>query len=194
MPYDLNICNKLKKFYEDVSETWDGWKEKPKDSEIRIGTLGEPTGHPEFFDLLEKIKPSEYLTNGRILGTPGDPRRIDLLDKTLEYKTKVTLLWSDTRFCKRAYQNLKSSGVDFNIGVKIDTPEDLTKVLNDLWNEKEKYILIPEEGTLISPKDLIDRKNIEVIKYYENILLTDNNIIITKDSLNLKPIKIYDRI
>ena len=195
MYYDLNICNRLKKFYEDITETWEEWKEKPESPEIRIGTLGEPTGHPEFLDFLDKIKQCEYLTDGRILGTLGDPRRLDLLDKTLKYKSKVILLWSDTKYCKKAINSLKSSGINFKIGVKVEGDEKLKEFLDKVWEEKENYILIPEEGVSISPDDLIkDRKNIEMITYYQNILLADKKIIITKDSINLKPIKIYDRI
>ena len=115
MHYDLNF----KQFYEDVMETWDGWKEKPKSPEIRLGTLGEPTSHPEFIDVLERIRPIEYLTDGRILGTKNDPRRCELMDKTLETKSKVTLLWSDTPYCKKAYRELKESGLDLTIGVRI---------------------------------------------------------------------------
>lgn len=179
MRYDINICNRLKKFYEDITETWEGWKEKPESPELRIGTLGEPTGHPEFLDFLDKIKKCEYLTDGRILGTPGDPRRIDLLDKTLEYNSSVILLWSDTGYYKKAKSILKSSSVDFKIGIK----EDFSA-----WEEDEKYVLIG------NPDNLKDRENIEVMEYYQNILLTGKKIIITKNSIDLKPLKIYDRV
>lgn len=194
MNYDLNICNRLKKFYEDVADAWEGWKEKPESPNIRIGTLGEPTGHPEFFDILEKTKPKVIMTDGRILGTTGDPRRVELIDKLLEYESGVSLLWSDTRYCKKACQNLKSSGINFEIGIRINTPESLEEILKDIWKESEKYILIPKEGITISSDDLKDKENTKIIEYYQNILLTDKKIIITKDSTNLKPIKVYDRI
>lgn len=187
MHYDLNICNKYKKFYEDVTETWERWKEKPESPEIRIGTLGEPTGHPEFLDLFDKIKPSEIITDGRILGTPGDPRRIDVLEKIIELKSKAVLMWSDSNFYRRSYHDLKSSDVDFKIGVRL---EDFEKV----WDENEKYLLIPNEDIVIPPDSLKDKENTEIITYYQNILLTDKKIIITKDSINLKPIKVYDRV
>lgn len=50
---------------------------------IRIGIIGEPTGHPELPEFLDHIgqegKEITLLTNGVILGTPGDPRKYNIL-------------------------------------------------------------------------------------------------------------------
>lgn len=196
--YDLNVC-KLRTFYDDVVDAWEKWKDKPTSSDIRLGTLGEPTIHPEFLDILEKIKPKMYITDGRIFGTPGDPRRIEYIDKTLESKSEIILKWSDTVYCKKAIKELKSSEIPFTICVKIGE-EDLKLFWDKVWDEELKFILTPEidinlipEVTL-KPEDLKNKENIKIMEYYKNILLTDKKIIITEDCINLKPIKIYDRI
>lgn len=185
MDYDLNIC-RLRKFYPEVTETWNEWKEKPKDSRIRLGTLGEPTGHPEFLDILDKVKPKEYITNGRILGTPGDPRQSDHLEKTIKSGSSVILLWSNTKYCKRAYHELKSSGVNLTLGIEEDK---IDYFWEHLWEESGNYLIISD-----TPKDLKDRKNIKIIEYYQNIILNNKKIIITENSINLKPLKVYDRV
>ena len=184
--YDLNICG-LKNYYEDVLEAWERWEEKPVDSDIRIGTIGEPTRHSEFLDVLERIKPKEYITDGRILGTLGDPRRIEHLDKTIDLGIKVILLWSDTPYCRRAYHDLKSSKGNVILGIK-ENPDEFLKTS---WREDENYLLIPDYP---ASDDLKNKKNIKIMEYYQNILLTDNKIIITKNSINLKPLKVYDRV
>lgn len=183
--YDLNIC-RLKKFYEEVTSAWENWKEKPLDSDIRLGTLGEPTRHSEFLDILRVVKPTEYITDGRILGVQGDPRRKDVLDETIESKSGVILLWSNTLYYRRALYCLKESEIKVTIGI---SDSDLLK---DIWEEEGEYTLIP--GTKFKPNDLKDRKNVSIMEYRKNILLTDKKIIITKDIENLKPLYVYDRI
>lgn len=178
--YDLNI----RQFYEDVAETWERWKDKPaKGSYIRLGTLSEPTKHPEFLDILEKIKPCSYMTDGRILGTPGDPRRFDHLEGTINSGSKVILLWSDTTYFRRALRELEGAGVKTVVGIKEE---------RDIKLGDREILFIPENPDLYSPKDLSNE--IKILEYYQNILMTDKKIIITKDSTNLKPITVYDRI
>lgn len=197
--YDLNIC-KLKKFYESVVEAWENWENKPKDPEIRLGILGEPTTHPEFLEILKKIKPKKYFTDGRIFGTPGDPRKCVYIDKTLESESKVILRWSDTSFCKKAFLEFKKSGIPLYVEILISKKEDIDRFWEKFWDETTNFLLTPklninqQQEVSITFDDLRNRKNVKITEYYQNILLTDKKIIVTENSINLKPIKVYDRI
>lgn len=176
---DLNIHRD----YRDVLEAWEKWKDKPKKTVgIRMGTLGEFTNHPEFLEILENLKPCSYITDGRILGTKGDPRRLDLLDKTIEAKSKVILVWSDSDYYQRALHELEDSKIDFILGVRF---RDSKK-----YEGKSKCLMIPETDP--DQRQFIETPSGEIMKFYKNILFKNNKIIITKDSINLKPIKIYE--
>lgn len=189
MKYDLNIC-RLKKLYEDVTETWDEWKEKPINSEIRLGILGESTRHPEFLDILKRVKPKSYVTDGRIFGTPGDPRRIQFIDGTLESNSEVILLWSNSRYYMKAIKELRDSDIKVTIGIDLKEIDEEV-FYKEIWKENENYLIIPQEFK--TPEDLIyEKNNVQFIEYYKNILLTNKKIIITKNYINLKPIKVYD--
>lgn len=189
--YDLEIS----KFYEKVTEAWEKWGNRPENPYLRLGTLEEPTSHPEYPEILESLKPSEIMTDGRILGTPADPRRQDVLEATKKCGAKVILRWSGTTYCQKALRSLKDSGVKVILGITIGEELGVSKFLETLWKESGDYLLIPEtEKTEISPDDLKDKGNIQIMKYNQCILLRNDKIIITKNKNNLKPLHVYDRV
>ena len=163
--YDLNISRTskegLREFYEEVTESWKSWKEKPKNSDIRLGGLGEPTGHPEYPEVLKIVKPTVIITDGRIIGTPRDPRQLDILKSTLDSGAKIILRWSDTPHYRGCLRELLKSKAEVIIGVPGEI--SVREFRDKIKCSGRKYIIIPGidiNDTPVTSEDLKDEENL----------------------------------
>jgi hypothetical protein len=94
-------------YYKDVCDTWNKWMTTFKDYQdeynvtvtekpflVTLGSIGEPTEHPEFCELLKTIYNSNivptYMTNGVILSAWNKPNSFyyDLANRILDYTNK----------------------------------------------------------------------------------------------------------
>lgn len=222
--------------FENISETWTSWiSELPENSKpfsVAIGSIGEPTEHPEFSEFLKTVYDSgvspSYTTNGVIIGTPGDPRATKILEATRKYCKGVAVSLGNkklAKYQKEAILALNKIGVKISLHYLISDRESV-KFFVDTWkSDKEhkythvllpqidinqKIIMTDEIWSLLHSEILkYDMKNIafgaKFIKYLKdektvslypeglyskNMILKDGKVIITKNSFDVRPIKI----
>lgn len=207
--------------YEDICDTWKAWMdtmdENSKPFFVKIGSIGEPTEHPDFVDFLETVYNSDvspsYTTNGIILGTPGDPRASEILDATEKYCKSVSVSLGNKnlqRYQKKAILALKNTGVKIILNHIISDKKSVDDFIKT-WRDEEDYIhvllpLLDPFQKISVPEEVSDFLRSEILKYEmdniilvdykslglysKNIILKNKKIIITKNSFDLRPLKI----
>lgn len=173
--------------YEDICETWELWKDKPEE-EFCVGGLGEPTKHPDFIPFLRTAGDiaHSYTTNGVILGTKLDPRRDELLEVTKEICVKGVEIQVDPSL--RRYQDV---AIDLltrhNVPIKLRhfvKDEGELERLKELWKEQINIFEPAQENLKIN--------GLEPLKYDSFVMLKKNKIVMMKNVLDLRPIKIIE--
>ena len=180
------------------------WDKLPETDSITLGRIEELTGKSWLPDILEsKDCPKiNLMTNGVIIGTPRDPRAqetLDLLEKLgcaelklnpdvpkktqdhaihslLEVGVKLTL--HHTIREKSGVSRLKELWEKYE-GVKhvVQPGRDINQNINVPWEELKSEILMYEIKT-------------ETLELPENLCIKKDKIIMTRNSFDLRPIKI----
>lgn len=223
--------------YIGICETWKTWmNEMDKNSRpfsVAIGSIGEPTEHPEFTEFLKTVYESDvspsYTTNGIILGTPGDPRAREILDATEKYCKGVSLSLGNKKLQRYQQQSLRAlseTGVKIalhHIISDVNSVKEFIKIWKSDKNRDYTHVLLPmvdsfckscvSEEVWITLKSKILNYEMDNIAfgskftekleeekfvvslypdglYSKNIILKNKTVIITKNSFDLRPIKI----
>lgn len=170
------------KNFDNISETWKEWisslSENSKPFSVAIGSIGEPTEHPDFPEFLETVYESgvspSYTTNGVIIGTPGDPRAAIILEATEKYCKGVAVSLGNrnlSHYQRKAIQALSSVGVKVSLHYIISDQESI-KFFVDTWRtdreQKYTHALLPMVD--INQKDIITPEiwkslQSEILKY-----------------------------
>jgi organic radical activating enzyme len=203
--------------FEGISETWTSWISKlPENSKpfsVAIGSIGEPTEHPDLPEFLKTVYESgvspSYTTNGVIIGTPGDPRAGNILDATEKYCKGVAVSLGNRKlshYQKKAISALSEIGVkislhyiisdqesiDFFVGTwKSDREHKYTHVLLPLVDINHK--VNPEWRSLRSEILKYDMKNIAFGAKFMDYLKGEKNISLYPEGLFSKNMIIRDR-
>ena len=143
--------------YIGICETWKTWiDEMDKNSRpfsVAIGSIGEPTEHPEFTEFLKTVYESDvspsYTTNGIILGTPGDPRAREILDATEKYCKVVALSLGNKKLQRYQQQSLRAlseTGVKIalhHIISDVNSVKEFIKIWKSDKNRDYTHVLLP---------------------------------------------------
>lgn len=142
-----------------------------------------------------------YETTGIILGCPKDPRHEVFLE-TIKKCVKEVFINYDKNFKtyqQKAIKLLEDNEIKFSVINKVSKVEEIYD-LYKLFPEVTQ-IVIPEvdinQNPLISEKELktetlkYDMKCVKFgFEYYNNLIFDNKQLIITKDKVDLRPIKI----
>ena len=200
-PWYYSEINSKGENYKDILETWDTWiqslPESSKPFSIIIGSIGEPTEHPDFPKFLEAVYKSEvspcYITNGVIIGTPRDPRAEIILDATKKYCRRVAISLVNKRlsnYQQRAIQALNNIGVKISLYYLI-SDKNSVKFFVDTWKTDKEYkfihVLLPSvdinQGVTINSETL-ELLQSEILKYeMKNVVFSSKFIKNDKSSL-----------
>lgn len=145
---------------------------------MAIGSIGEPTEHPDFPEFLETVYESgvspSYTTNGVIIGTPGDPRATTILEATEKYCKGVAVSLGNkdlSHYQRKAIQALSSVGVKISLHYIISDQESI-KFFVDTWRtdreQKYTHVLLPmvdiNQEDIITP-EIWKSLQSEILKY-----------------------------
>lgn len=198
-PFCYVSANPKGRYFQDICETWEEWMDTfPKDRvingititkrpfQIAIGSTSEPTEHPDFCEFLKTVYGTgvipNYTTNGIILGTPQDPRRLEILDATEKYCMGVAVSFGNKNirdYAERAIEALLGIDVYVNIHHIISTKESVDE-FHKIWkkySDKIHYhVLLPlvpqgrsidgiEQGVWEYLEDLITKEDMKNISF-----------------------------
>lgn len=203
--------------FEGISETWVSWiSELPENSKpfsVAIGSIGEPTEHPDLPEFLKVVYESgvspSYTTNGVIIGMPGDPRAGNILDATEKYCKGVAVSLGNrklSRYQKKAISALSEVGVKISLHYIISDQESIDFFVDTWKSDREHrytHVLLPlvdinhkvnpEWRSLRSEILKYDMKNIAFGAKFMDYLKGEKKISLYPEGLFSKNMIIRDR-
>lgn len=160
--------------YQNICETWKDWvnTKKTLPFSVAIGSIGEPTEHPDFPEFLKTVYETgvlpSYTTNGVILGSPGDPRVPEILEATKSFCKGVALSLGNkelSRYQTRALKVLEETGVKISLHYIISDQTSIREFVRT-WrtdvDHKYTHVLLPMVD--INHKSQVTRSDWETLK------------------------------
>ena len=161
--------------------------------DITLGKLQEPTGHPEFIEILEYLGDNghklRYHTSGAIIGRNTDPRATDILEATKKYCSQVILEYNPGKILDNASLALKEIGIPSALHIKVSN-ENIQElrgldypavILSRAMDINQKSKVSQEEWEKIKSEIL----KYEELKLPEHMWIKKGKLILTKNIYEL---------